>query len=91
MQLKSVKVNGQVFYKNLKTNQLIDTFPLESEFIFEHRYATYNGDKSALDTNYLGLIKLRRVPFPNNEQMIFDAGEDLKLQLKSIISNQNFR
>ena len=91
MQFKSVKVNGQVFYKNLKTKQLMDTFPLESEFIFEHIYATYNGDKSALDTNYLGLIKLRSVPFPNNEQMIFDAGEDLKLQLKSIITNQNFR
>lgn len=91
IQFKSVKVNGQVFYKNLKTKQLLDTFPLESEFIFEHSYATYNGDKNALDTNYLGLIKLRSVPFPNNEQMIFDAGEDLKIRLKSIITNQNFR
>ena len=91
MQFKSVKVNGQVFYKNLKTKQLLDTFPLESEFVFEHSYATYNGNKSALDTNYLSLIKLRSVPFPNNEQMIFDAGEDLKLRLKSIITNQNFR
>ena len=89
-QFKSVQVKGQVFYKNLKTYQLLDTFPLESEFIFEHRYATYNGDKSALDTNYLDLIKLRVVPFPNNEQMIFDAGEDLKLKLKEIITNQNF-
>jgi len=89
-QFKSVKVKGQVFYKNLKTNQLMDTFPLDSEFVFEHRYATYNGDKKALDTDYLDLIKLRVVPFPNNEQMIFDAGEDLKLKLKEIITNQNF-
>ncbi len=89
-QTKSVKINGQVFFKNLRTYQLIDTFPLESEFIFEHSYASYNGNKNALDIEYLELINLRKVPFPNNEQMIFDAGEYLKLQLKKIIKNQSF-
>jgi len=89
-QFKSVKIKGQVFFKNLKTKQLMDTFPLESEFVFEHRYATYNGDKKALDSDWLDLLKLRSVPFPSNEQMIFDSGEDLKLKLKEIITNQDF-
>lgn len=90
-QFKSVQVTGQVFYKDLLTKQLIDTFPLESEFIFEHRYATYNGDRNALDDIYIGLINKRVVPFPTNEQMIFDSGEDLKAKLKHIITNQHFR
>ncbi|MGB1270038.1 MAG: hypothetical protein ACPG45_09890 [Flavobacteriaceae bacterium] len=90
-QFKSVQVTGQVFYKDLVTKQLIDTFPLESEFIFEHRYATYNGDRNALDDVYIGLINQRVVPFPTNEQMIFDSGEDLKAKLKHIITNQHFR
>ena len=89
-QFKSVKVKGQVFFKNLKTRQLVDTFPLDSEFIFEHQYATYNGDKTALDSDWLDLVKLRSVPFPSNEQMIFDSGEDLKLKLKDIITHQDF-
>lgn len=90
-QFKSVQVTGQVFYKDLVTKQLIDTFPLESEFVFEHRYATYNGDRNALDDIYVGLINQRVVPFPSNEQMIFDSGEDLKEKLKHIITNQHFR
>lgn len=90
-QFKSVQVTGQVFYNDLVTKQLIDTFPLESEFIFEHRYATYNGDRNALDDIYTGLINKRVVPFPTNEQMIFDSGEDLKAKLKHIITNQHFR
>jgi hypothetical protein len=90
-QFKSVQVTGQVFYKDLVTKQLIDTFPLESEFIFEHLYATYNGDRNALDDIYSGLINKRVVPFPTNEQMIFDSGEDLKAKLKYIITNQHFR
>jgi len=86
-----VQVKGQVYYKDLVTKQLMDTFPLESEFVFEHGYATYNGDRNALDDIYLGLIGKRAVPFPSNEQMIFDSGEDLKSKLKGIITNQYFR
>ncbi|MGB0973435.1 MAG: hypothetical protein ACPGU9_00440 [Flavobacteriaceae bacterium] len=90
-QFKSVQVVGQVFYTDLVTKQLIDTFPLESEYVFEHRYATYNGDRNALDDVYLGLINKRVVPFPTNEQMIYDSAEDLKAKLKHIITNQHFR
>ena len=90
-QFKSVQIKGQVYYKDLINKQLINTFPLESEFIFEHGYATYNGNINALDDNYIGLIKKRAVSFPSNEQMIYDSGEDLKLKLKYIISQQVFR
>jgi hypothetical protein len=31
------------------------------------------------------------VPFPSNEQMVYDTGSDLKNKLKGIIQRNNFR
>jgi len=90
-QLKSSYVRGNVVYKDLKTNQNIDTFPLDSEFVFEHVYATSRGDRRALDEGLIGFLDNRRVNFPSNEQMIYDTGEDLKIRLKEIITGQRFR
>jgi len=90
-QLKSSYVRGNVVYKDLRTNQNIDTFPLESEFVFEHIYATSRGDRRALDRGLIGFLNNRRVNFPSNEQMIYDTGEDLKIRLKEIITGQRFR
>lgn len=87
-QYKSVQIIGQMRYFDLKTNQLIKTFPIESGFKFEHNYATYSGDKNALDQNYLDLLKYKYVPFPSNEQMIYDSGEDLKQKIKHIITSK---
>lgn len=90
-QFKSVQTVGQVLYTDLHSKQLIDSFPLESIFIFEHQYATYNGNRDALETVYIDLTKLRAVPFPTNEQMIYDAAESIKSTLKQIIVNHQFR
>ena len=89
-QFKAVRVAGNVIYRNLKTRQVLDKFPLASEHIFEHRYANYNGDKRALDDDYVRYLGLQAVKFPTNEQMVYDSGEDLKNKLKSIISRYRF-
>jgi hypothetical protein len=90
-QFKSTQVTAKVDYIDFKNNQLIQTFPLASEFIFEHTYATYNGDKRACDDSYLTYFDNRAVPFPSNEQMVYDTGEDLKAKLKNIITKNKFR
>jgi hypothetical protein len=90
-QYKSVQILGQMTYFDLKHNQLIKSVPIESGFIFEHNYATYHGDRNALDQNYLDLLKYKHVPFPSNEQMIYECGEDLKKKIKYIITNNQFR
>ena len=90
-QFKSCQVTAKVDFIDLRGNQLIDTFPLASEFIFEYIYANYNGDKRACEETYFQYFDRRAVPFPTNEQMIFDSGEDLKAKLKSIITNNRFR
>ena len=90
-QFKSTQVSGNVEYTNLKTKQLVDAFPVTSEFIFEHIYATSRGDRRALDTNLIPFLEKRAVPFPTEEQMIYDTGEDLKLQLKNIINSYTLK
>lgn len=86
-QFKATQVTGNVEYVNLNTKQLVDAFPVTSEFIFEHIYATSRGDRRALETTLIPFLERRAVPFPTEEQMIYDSGEDLKLQLKNIINS----
>lgn len=90
-QFKSCQVTAKVDYVDVKTNQLLQSFPVTSEFIFENIYSTYKGDKSACEDNYMTYFNKRAVPFPNNEQMVFDTGEDLKARLKDIIVRNKFK
>ena len=84
-QFKTAKVTGQVKYIDKITKQVLQTYPISSQFDFQHIYAKYKGDKRALEDNFLDLIQLQLVPFPTNEQMIYDCGQDLKQRLKNII------
>ncbi|MFT6749249.1 MAG: hypothetical protein ACJAQ1_001184, partial [Flavobacterium sp.] len=90
-QFKSSKVVGQVKYIDNNSKQVLHVYPIESEFIFEHTYARYTGDKRALSSRFLKYSRLRLVQFPSNEQMIYDTGKDLKNRLKSIITRNKFR
>ncbi|MEP2240364.1 MAG: hypothetical protein ABJI22_18500, partial [Maribacter sp.] len=89
-QFKSAQVTGVVSFIDLKKQQKVNQYPLSSQFVFEHVYANYDGDKRALDNELVSLLQLARVPFPSNEQMVYDAGEDLKNNLKNILNNQRF-
>ncbi len=90
-QFKSSKVVGLVKYFDNSTDQLLESFPIESEFVFEHIYANYDGDRRALDDVFFNLTKLNSVQFPSNEQMVYDTGTDLKERLKNIITKNKFR
>lgn len=90
-QTKACQVTAKVDYINFKTNQLIETFPLASEFVFTNMYAKYRGDKRACEESYYSNFDKRAVPFPSNEQMVFDTGNDLKAKLKDIITRNRFR
>jgi hypothetical protein len=90
-QFKSTKVTARVRYIDLSTRHTLESYPIASEFVFQHGYATYKGDKRALGTSFKSLIEEDELPFPSNEQMIYDAGQDLKQQLKSIVRRKKFR
>ena len=90
-QFKACQVTAEVDYIDFNNNQLINTYPLASEFIFENIYATFRGDRRAFDEQYISYFGKRAVPFPSNEQMVYDTGEDLKAKLKEIISRNRIR
>ncbi len=90
-QIKSTQVIADVVYFNTKTKELLDTFTIDSEFVFENYFASMRGDKRALESEDIKILDNRRVPFPTNEQMVYDTGEDLKRKLKDIISSYRFR
>lgn len=89
-QFKSVRVAGNVIYMDLKTKQQLNSYPLASEFIFEHIYGNSSGDKRALNNDLITILDHARLPFPSNEQMVYDAGEDLKARIKSIVGRHQF-
>ncbi|WP_442266710.1 hypothetical protein ACSIGC_03160 [Tenacibaculum sp. ZS6-P6] len=90
-QYKTSRVVGVVRYIDNINKQLLDEFPLNSEFVFEHFYADYDGDKRALEEDFFNLTKKEHVNFPSNEQMIYDTGSDIKLRLKNILKRNKFR
>ncbi|MBD0776516.1 hypothetical protein HPE56_01825 [Maribacter sp. ANRC-HE7] len=89
-QFKTAQVAGFISYFDLETKQQLNSYPLSSEYVFEHVYANYDGDKRALENELVSLLNLASVPFPSNEQMVYDAGEDLKNRIKGIITSHRF-
>ncbi|WP_318345411.1 hypothetical protein [Flagellimonas baculiformis] len=89
-QTKSAQIGAKVRFTDLKNGQEINAYPLSSQFVFEHIFANYQGDKRALENDLLVYLNAREVPFPSNEQMVYDAGEDLKARLKGIIAKYQF-
>jgi len=90
-QFKSTQLVANVVYIDLKQNQTLDAFPIDSQFVFKNRYATIRGDKRALDRDEIALLNNSQLFFPDDAQMVFDTGEDLKLKLKNIISSYRIR
>lgn len=88
-QFKSVAIQAKATYYVANTNQIVESFPIASEFVFEHHYASHRGDKRALANRYLRMIRNKRVPFPSNEELIYETGEDIKKQLRYIIRRKN--
>jgi len=89
-QSKSAQIGAKVSFTDLRNGQEINAYPLSSQFIFEHIFANFQGDKRALEDDLLVYLNAREVPFPSNEQMVYDAGEDLKARLKGIVSKHQF-
>ncbi len=89
-QHKEAQLQSVVEIVDNRTGQRVDNFPLQSQFVFEYNYATQRGDKRAIRQEILEFLDKRPVPFPTNEQMIYDAARDIKMKLKDILSGARF-
>ena len=84
IQSKSAKVLAEIRLIDKKKN-IIDKFPLESEFWFRNRFLEYDGDKRVLTKNEIKLSKSRFIHFPSDEVLIFNNSENIKRKMKNII------
>ena len=84
-QSKSVFVGVAVTYRDLIAMRNLNKYPLSSEFVFENIFASFRGDKRALTERDLKLLRNGSVAFPSNEQMVLDAGTDIKIRLKETL------
>jgi len=89
-QTKEAAARAQVEFYNPQ-GQMIFHQPLEAQYVFVHRFATYQGDKRALDKEILAYTRERRIPFPSNEQMIYDVGKEIKLKFYDLLSKLTFQ
>lgn len=90
-QHKECRMLAKINYVDFSRNTIINSFPIDSHFVFENSYGKMSGDKRALNDKLLKISRHRHMPFPSNEQMIFDAGMDLKGKFKTIIMRNHFR
>ena len=84
IQSKSAKVLAEIRFIDKKKN-IIEKFPLESEFWFRNRFLEYDGDKRVLTKEQVKLSKNRFMPFPPDEVLIFNNSENIKRKMKRII------
>lgn len=91
IQQKSVAVEARVIYRDFKLGQNINTFPLGSEFVFENVFGSFQGDARVLNDDEKRIIRNAGVPFPSNERMLIDAGEEIKQNLRNIIYRNRIR
>ena len=75
---KKAQVKGTLDYYDNRTGQLVKTFPISTEFVFDYYYATFEGEKEALSKESVELIKNKPVPFPTDPEIIFDTADELK-------------
>lgn len=85
-QNKVANVSGRLEYIDLKRNQVINTDRIAVEAVFENYAATFRGDDRALSQQSRKRIGNRPLPFPENEDLLFTAAEQLKPVIKEKIA-----
>ena len=91
VQTKSLALQGKVDYLDLKSDRLMNSYPLTTEFVFENVFASFEGDKRLLTKEDKMLLRNDYIPFPSNEQMLLDASDDIKARLGPILKRYRFR
>jgi len=91
IQTKTLALQAKVDYFDMEKGQLVTSYPLGTEFIFENVFASFEGDERLLTKEDKLLLQNRFVPFPSNEQMLVDASQDIKGRLGPILKRHRFR
>ena len=88
-QIKTARVGGQLEFYSYRNNrrELVKTYPINAESVFENYAATFRGDKRALTPESQQRMGNQPRPFPNNEQILMSAADKLKPIVKQAIAD----
>jgi len=75
---KSARVSGKVAYKDLRSNEIVKSKPLNVEAVFESYASRYTGDKRALSKKTKKHLRARPLPFPSSYDLTMEAVDKLK-------------
>ncbi len=89
-QVKSTTLNGKLSLKNLKTNKIIGTTPVNSEAKLENIYATYEGNPKAVEQKYYDALKNKKKPFPDDTAFSKFALQTFKEKVEQILATQKW-
>jgi len=89
-QKKSVAIQSEFIVLDARQRLISRISPVNSHFNFENVSYKIEGDEAALDVKLLHKIKCSQfVPFPNDEQMVYDCGQDIKLRFSEFLASES--
>jgi len=84
---KEAQLAGYVNFIDLSSNRRLGRKPVNAVAIFENCVARANGDLRALSSESKRKIKNPVIPFPNDYELVLQAGETLKPVVADIIDD----
>lgn len=81
-QTKAARLTGYVEIYDLSRKVLMDTRDMGTEVLFENYASTFTGDERALSRDTRARIGNRPLPFPADEDMLVQAAERIKPNLR---------
>lgn len=90
-QTKSAFVNARMNYIYTKSNRIIKSIPISSEQAFVYQYATFRGDKRAIDSQILSKLPKAERPalFPSTTDLIYMSQEKIEKMVSSALSDND--
>lgn len=89
-QQKSVQLGGRMMYVHVRSGDVAISKPLEVEGVFENKYVKITkGNVDFVTDECKRSLKGKHLPFPSNEELLLNAAEKIKRQLKSQIDAAN--
>jgi hypothetical protein len=81
-QSKATRIAGSLEIRNHNGQNLLETCEVSTEVLFENYASTFRGDERALTPDSKARIGNRPLPFPRDEDMLTQAADRLKPEVK---------
>ena len=86
-QLKEVSLEATISFVSMQPKKTLKRESVSGTSIFKHQSATANGDRNALLTEDLILLRNEPLPFPDDMLMFYDCLEPLKQGIENVLKS----